>query len=98
MRTDYLICYDVNTEDLPGRRRLRHVAKACKAYGQRVQYSVFECTLNEMQYEKLRRRLFDIIDKAADSLRIYRLTGERGWYLEQYGRDLYVDFEEPLVV
>ncbi len=98
MREDILIAYDVNTEDLAGKRRLRRVAKACKAYGQRVQYSVFECTVNEMQYEKLRKRLLEVVDRNLDSLRIYRLRGERREYLEQYGRDLYVDFEEPLVV
>ena len=37
-----LVCYDVSTETPQGRRRLRRVAKACEAVGQRVQKSVFE--------------------------------------------------------
>ena len=40
-----LITYDVNTETNEGKRRLRHVAKQCVNYGQRVQHSVFECLL-----------------------------------------------------
>ena len=37
-----LITYDVSTESEGGKRRLRCVARACKDFGQRVQYSVFE--------------------------------------------------------
>ena len=45
-----LITYDVNTEDAAGRKRLRHVAKLCVNYGQRVQNSVFECLVDPVQY------------------------------------------------
>lgn len=41
-----LITYDVNTETEAGRKRLRHVAKQCVNYGQRVQNSVFECVMD----------------------------------------------------
>ncbi|NJL21200.1 MAG: CRISPR-associated endonuclease Cas2 [Leptolyngbyaceae cyanobacterium SM1_3_5] len=57
-----LVTYDVNTESPTGQRRLRHVATACKNYGQRVQFSVFECRVNEAQYEALRSQLVSIID------------------------------------
>ena len=33
-----LITYDVSTESAGGKRRLRRVARACKDYGQRVQF------------------------------------------------------------
>ena len=98
VRADILVCYDVNTEDSAGRRRLRQVAKACTSYGQRVQFSVFECTVNEMQMLTLRKRLLGIIDTDKDNLRVYHLHGERSKYLEAFGRDRYVDFGEPLVV
>ena len=48
-----LVSYDVHTTGLTGRRRLRHVAKACKNYGQRVQYSVFECIVDPAQWTAL---------------------------------------------
>ena len=41
-----IVCYDVNTEDRAGRRRLRRVARACEGMGQRVQKSVFECRID----------------------------------------------------
>lgn len=72
-----LITYDVSTETKEGRRRLRHVARACENYGQRVQFSVFECDLDPALWVKLRARLVGIIDPATDSLRFYMLG--RDW-------------------
>lgn len=94
---DVLVTYDVNTETKAGRRRLRHVATACKDYGQRVQFSVFECRVNDAQFESLRARLLGIIDEKEDSLRIYRLHPPREKTIESYGLDRYVSFEDPLV-
>jgi CRISPR-associated protein Cas2 len=93
-----LVTYDVNTKTTEGRRRLRKVAKVCEGYGQRVQLSVFECSVSEMLLEKMRANLLDIIDSEEDSLRIYRLYGNREEIVESYGLDGYVDFDEPLVV
>jgi len=93
-----IVTYDVNTEDRAGQRRLRRVAKVCKSYGQRVQKSVFECSVNEMQYEQMRRELVKEIDKGWDNLRIYRLIGSRECVIDSYGVDSFVNFEEPLIV
>jgi len=93
-----LITYDVSTETPAGRKRLRKVAQACKNFGQRVQKSVFECSVNLMQHEQLLRRLLAIIEEKEDSLRIYRLIEPKEKHVEVYGIDRAVDFEEPLVV
>ena len=45
-----LVTYDVDTTHKDGQRRLHKVAKACLDYGQRVQNSVFECELTEVQF------------------------------------------------
>lgn len=97
-RIDIVVTYDVNTEDAGGRRRLRKVAKICEAYGQRVQKSVFECSVTAPQLERLRLRLTKVIDKGADSLRIYRLIGGREGCVETYGRDTYEDFQSPQII
>ena len=68
-----LITYDVNTEDAAGRRRLRQIAKQCVNYGQRVQNSVFECSLDAAQCKMLQAKLLDIMDAKKDSLRFYYL-------------------------
>ena len=52
-----LVSYDVNTEDAAGRRRLRRIAKLCSNWGQRVQFSVFECLVDNAQWLKLREAL-----------------------------------------
>ena len=93
-----LITYDVSTETAAGRRRLRKVALACLDFGQRVQKSVFECSVSEMQYEEVMRRLLDIIDEKEDSLRVYRLIEPKEKYVQVYGVNTAVDFEVPLVL
>ncbi|HRF91665.1 MAG TPA: CRISPR-associated endonuclease Cas2, partial [Desulfobacter postgatei] len=67
-----LISYDVSIEE-KGAKRLRRVAKACQNYGQRVQYSVFECVVDPAQWTVLRQRLIDEINPEIDSLRFYFL-------------------------
>lgn len=49
-----LITYDVNITSTHGAKRLRSVAKACMDYGKRVQNSVFECILTEVQFLNLK--------------------------------------------
>mgnify|MGYP005852075827 CR=1 FL=1 len=95
---DMLVTYDVNTETKAGRRRLHRVALVCKKYGQRVQWSVFECSVNDSQLERLRSELLKTIKEDEDSLRIYRLFGSREDCVESYGIDRYVDFKGPMVV
>ncbi len=92
-----LVTYDVNTESREGRKRLRKVATVCKDFGQRVQYSVFECQVTDAQLESLRSRLLKTISEDEDSLRIYRLTGLREENVESYGLDAYISYEDPLI-
>ena len=69
-----LATYDINTETAKGRRRSKKVAKIWEGFGQRVQKSVFECTLSSTQYEQFKHRLVRNIDESEESLRIYKLT------------------------
>lgn len=69
-----LITYDVDTVSEMGQKRLRQVARICKDYGQRVQNSVFECDVTEVQYIKLKEALTDVMDKKLDSIRFYHLN------------------------
>lgn len=92
-----LVTYDVNTETAAGRRRLRRVARACLDFGQRVQYSVFECEVDPAQWAVLRARLIEEIDVTRDSLRFYRLGAEGRRRLEHVGAKSVLDLEGPLV-
>ena len=93
-----VVTYDVSTESAAGRRRLRRVAKVCESTGQRVQKSVFECQVNEMQLEQLERALLAEIDEAQDNLRFYLITESAHLRVKQYGVFRAVDFEGPLVI
>jgi CRISPR-associated protein Cas2 len=93
-----IVTYDVSTETREGRRRLRRVAKICEGIGQRVQKSVFECQVNQMQYEDLERRLLAEINDKEDNLRLYRLTEPVDLHVKQHGNFRAVDFEAPLVI
>ena len=55
-----LVTYDVETMTSDGQRRLRQVARQCLNYGQRVQNSVFECSVSPAQFTELRLKLSDI--------------------------------------
>lgn len=93
-----IVCYDVSTETREGRRRLRHVAKACEGVGQRVQKSVFECRIDVRQFEQLERDLLDIIDATEDCLRFYRLTEPADLHVKEHGVFKAVDFRAPIVI
>lgn len=93
-----IVTYDVSTETPAGRKRLRRVAKACEAVGQRVQKSVFECQINEMQFEQLERTLLAEINEAEDNLRFYRITEPVEVRVKQFGAFRSTDFEGPLLV
>lgn len=94
-----LVTYDVRTDETAGQRRLRRVAKTCENYGQRVQYSVFECRLDQVQYENLVDKLLEIIDEEEDSLRFYRLQEPLEAHIQEFGKKKAVNFvEDPLIL
>lgn len=92
-----LISYDVSIEK-KGQKRLRRVAKVCQNFGQRVQYSVFECVVDPAQWTVLRQRLIDEIDPELDSLRFYFLGSNWKRRLEHVGAKKSIDFDEPLIL
>jgi CRISPR-associated protein Cas2 len=92
-----LITYDVATTTAEGRRRLRQAAKACLDYGQRVQYSVFECLVDPGQLAMLRSRLLKIINLETDSLRIYHLGHDWDRRVEHHGAKGSFDPQGPLI-
>ncbi|MBC7543527.1 MAG: CRISPR-associated endonuclease Cas2 [Candidatus Sericytochromatia bacterium] len=98
MKFRILVTYDVSTETREGRRRLRHVAKICLGFGQRVQMSVFECQVTPSQKEDMVRRLLKVMNEAEDSVRVYRLRPDLEDSVEQYGNKRSLDFDEPLII
>lgn len=93
-----LVTYDVRTSDAGGARRLRRVAKACRDFGQRVQFSVFEIEVDPAQWTALKARLEEIIDPDADSLRYYNLGANWQRRVEHVGAKPSLDLGGALIV
>ena len=72
---DILIAYDIADTESTGASRLRRIAEVCEKYGQRVQFSVFECRLSKTRLARLVAEVEDIIDRERDSVLIYRFPG-----------------------
>lgn len=93
-----LVSYDVNIKSDGGQRRLRRVSKVCKNYGQRVQFSVFECIVDPTQFTLLKQKLLKEIDVKKDSLRFYFLGSNWKHRVEHVGAKETVDLEGPLII
>lgn len=93
-----LVTYDVHTESHAGKRRLRRVARVCQNFGQRVQFSVFECVVDPAQWTDLRAKLLAEIDTDEDSLRFYFLGANWQRRVEHAGTKASYDPEGPLIV
>jgi CRISPR-associated protein Cas2 len=93
-----LVSYDVNTQNGEGRRRLRHVAKICQNFGQRVQFSVFECLVDPAKWTSMRQKLIDEISPEKDSLRFYFLGANWKRRVEHVGTKETYDPEGVLVL
>ncbi len=93
-----LVSYDMAVSSPGGKRRLRRVAKACKDYGQRVQFSVFECIVDPAQWAVLKDRLIKEIKPESDSLRFYYLGSNWERKVEHVGAKVGIDQEGVLII
>jgi len=93
-----LVTYDVHISEGNGAKRLRAVAKACRDYGQRVQFSVFEIEVDPAQWARLKARLEGIIKPEVDSLRYYYLGSNWQRRVEHVGAKPATDLNGPLIV
>ena len=88
-----VVSYDV-TDD---RRRAR-LAAALLDFGQRVQYSVFECQLEPGQIDRLRARLLAEIESTEDSVRLYHFCRDCGAKTEIHGCGVVTEDPEVYVL
>lgn len=67
-RSRYVIVYDISVD-----KRRNNVAGILEGYGDRVQYSVFECLLDGDQFKALWEEIGEAVEDSEDSVRAYRL-------------------------
>jgi CRISPR-associated protein Cas2 len=63
-----LLAYDISDQ-----KRLARVARVCEDFGVRVQYSVFECRLEEAEFTEFWLRLLSKIDEDEDRIVAYKI-------------------------
>lgn len=93
-----LIAYDVATKEPAGQRRLSRIAKTCLDYGQRVQKSLFECSVTPDQWAVCRNTLIELMDEEKDSLRFYFLGSKWKHRVEHVGTNEPIDLDGPLMI
>lgn len=84
--TMYVYCYDCSDD-----KRRRRVYELLREYGEHIQYSVFRCTLSDLQRARLDGGLAEIIAPREDQVLVIRL-GKKGsrreWPVDAIGRPL----------
>jgi len=63
-----LVAYDIADP-----KRLARVAKVCEDYGVRVQYSVFECRLDEAEFTDFWLKLLGQLEEKEDRVVAYKI-------------------------
>jgi CRISPR-associated protein Cas2 len=84
MRHRILVCYDISAD-----KRRDKVAKTCESYGVRIQFSVFECPLDEMRFQQLKSDLEGAINRDEDQVLFVTLgpeSGDASLRIESIGR------------
>ena len=71
--------------DIVDDKRRTRLAKKLLNFGQRVQYSVFECNLTKKQITEMKKQLLPLIDREKDSLRFYRICDSCRKQVESFG-------------
>ena len=95
MRNTYLVCYDISND-----LRLRRVHKTMVGYGDRLQYSVFECRFSPADLARCRHAVGKLIHHREDQVLFVNLgpsdgRGER--VITALGR-AYSDVDSPCII
>jgi CRISPR-associated protein Cas2 len=89
----YLVVYDI-----PCDKRRKKIADLLEGYGQRVQYSVFECILTHQKYQELQKRLRKQVDLSADSVRFYPLSKHTFNQIETWGEPPVTEYPGSVII
>lgn len=88
-----LISYDISDN-----KRRNKICNTLKNYGTRVQFSVFECLLENKNFMRLKTKLLKLIKEDEDKLRIYQLCESCKSNILTYGSVKVTEDEEVYVV
>ncbi len=95
MRNSYIVSYDIADP-----KRLRQVFKTMRAWGDHLQFSVFECRLTRLDLVRLRTEIAEIIQHNEDQVLFVDLgpaEGRGDRVITALGKP-YVNVDAPLIV
>lgn len=95
VRNTYVVCYDICEP-----KRLRKVFQTMRAWGDHLQYSVFECQLTRTDLARLRSTLANVINHKEDQVLFVDLGPSEGRgdrVISALGKP-YVNIDAPLIV
>lgn len=95
---DVLVTYDIADTEDSGALRLRRVAQVCEKYGERVQFSVFECRLSPERLARMTGEIQNVIDRRRDSVIVYRFPGRMEDARLRFGRNQVHELGRPWVL
>ena len=78
-----ILVYDIKLDDSTGQRVLRNVFKICKKYLTHIQNSVFEGSLSDVQYLKLKIELNKFLRDEKDSCLMFKSRNEK-WLEKEF--------------
>jgi CRISPR-associated protein Cas2 len=96
VRRTYIVAYDISDP-----RRLRHVYRTMRSFGDRLQLSVFCCDLTAADRVRMAAALRDIVDQGADQVVIVDLgptSANPIKAMDGIGRPLRIKGRSPVVV
>jgi CRISPR-associated protein Cas2 len=73
MRRSYIVCYDIREA-----KRLRRIFRILKGYGEHWQYSVFFCTLKDIDRVRLQSDLESVMNLKEDQALIIDMGSNEG--------------------
>ena len=89
----YIVSYDI-VED----KRRNRLSRCLMDFGDRVQYSVFECLLEEALLKKMISRIKRIVNQEEDKVRIYVLCATCQRSIEVIGKGSISKIEKVYII
>lgn len=68
MAVQVVVAYDISND-----KRRNKIAKCLQGYGERVNFSVFECILKKRHFVRMKKELKELVKHKEDNIRIYLL-------------------------
>ena len=89
----YIVSYDI-----PDTKRRTKLAKILEDFGDRVQYSVFECLLDNEHFNRMMARIKRAIKETEDSVRIYSICASCEKTIQIIGQGNIIKTEDVYII